>query len=521
MRSQARFFLPAGYRARMDPEYFVDTVQERGTIHQPDVYRYAAALGDRMGATWLIDIGCGRAGKLLPLGRRFQLFGIDHGENIRWCQAQQAEATWLEWDLANPEPLPIPEPIAANAVVICSDVIEHLRDPEPLVRNLVALTARSRAVVVSTPDRALARGPQDMGPPGNTSHVREWTLPELVQLFTARGAKPALAGLTRNNDQDSQKHTILLTFGRELEPPAQPAPAEFSVLAVVCTYNEADIVAPVLGQLVAQGVRVHVIDTWSTDDTLERVAGLAAGSDLVAFERFPAEAPAAHCEWGELLRRVEQVAATSTADWAIFQDADEIRRAPWPGTSLRDGIWRVDRAGYTLIDHTVVDFRPVDFSEYPGADPLEHFSHFEFGQHPAHFVQMKAWKRAPGVKIAASGGHRAEFDGARVYPLKFIDLHFPIRSQAHGRRKVLAERRERWSPEELAQGWHSHYDFVDESTVLVWDAACLHPYDPATFEQEYLTELVTGVNIPRVPNEQASRYGSAISARLLNGGRPG
>ena len=289
----------------------------------------------------------------------------------------------------------------------------------------------------------------------------------------------------------------------------------------MCTYNEADIVAPVLGQLLGQGIGLHVIDTWSTDDTWERVADLAAGSDLVSFERFPADASAEHCEWGEVLRRVEHMAATSTADWVIFQDADEIRRAPWPGTSLRDGIWRVDRAGYTLIDHTVVEFRPIDFTDYPGIDPLQHFSHFEFGRHPLDFVRMKAWKRAPEVDIATDGGHRAQFDGARVYPLKFTNLHFPIRSQAHGLRKVLTDRRERWSPKELAQGWHSHYDFVDESTVLVWDAACLHPYDAATFEQEFLTELVTGVNIPRVAKGEESDYGATIRAGLLSAGGRG
>ena len=90
--AQARFFLPAGYRARMDPAYFADTAENRfGATHQPDVYPHAGVLGDRIGATWLIDIGCGRADKLLPLGRRFRLFGIDYGENIRWCSARERD----------------------------------------------------------------------------------------------------------------------------------------------------------------------------------------------------------------------------------------------------------------------------------------------------------------------------------------------------------------------------------------------------------------------------------------------
>jgi hypothetical protein len=456
----------------------------------PDVYAYAGALAGRMGVTWLIDIGCGRADKLLSVRPRFRLFGIDHGENIRWCRAQYEHATWVEWDLTSPEPLPIPDDIALDAVVVCSDVLEHMRDPAPLVRNLARLAERSRALVVSAADS------------------------ELAQLFAANGASPALAGLTRDNDRDSQKHTVLLTFGQELRPPSRPAPADFSVLAVIPAYNEVDIIDPVIDRLLAQGIRVHLIDNWSTDGTFERVSDLAAGNDRVTIERFPADAAPERCEWASVVRRVEQVAAGDEADWIVFQDADEVRRPPWPGIGLRDGIWAVDRVGYTLVDHTVVNFRPVDFTDYTGMDPLEHFTHFEFGQHPGDFAQLKTWKRSPEVTFAGLGGHRARFDDARVYPLKFTNLHFPIRSQAHGRRKILHDRRQRFSPEDLARGWHGHYDFVGEETTLVWDAARLNPYDPATFESEFLTELVSGVNIPRLQGDLA-KYERLMEARLL------
>ena len=513
--AQARLFLPEGYTARVKPAYFVDSVRERrGVIHQPDVYPYAAAIADRIGASWLIDIGCGRAGKLLPYREQFQLLGIDYGENIRWCRERHESGTWVEWDLTSPDPMPISEQIAREAVVICADVIEHLPDPVPLVRNLASLAERSRAVVVSTPDRALVRGPHDLGPPGNPSHAREWTLSELAQLFGAHGAPPALAGLTRSNDRDSLKHTVLLTFGHDLEPPSRPAPAGFSVQALICAYNEADIIEPVVGRLLAQGIGVHLIDNWSTDGTYERVADLAASSGRATVERFPAAGPSEACKWTALVSRVGQVAAGSTADWVIFQDADEIRLSPWPGVSLRDAIWAVDRAGYNLIDHTVVNFRPVDMRDFPGTDPLEHFSHFEFGRRPGHFLQMKAWKRRADIRIAR-GGHRVRFEGARIYPLKFSNLHFPIRSHAHGQRKVVDERTERWSPEEREGGWR--YTFIDEQTVLVWDAATLHEYDAATFQQQFLTELVAGVNISRLTREEAAEH----DARRLKDETPG
>jgi SAM-dependent methyltransferase len=453
----ARFFLPAGYRARLKPSYFADAGR-LGIVHQPDVYPYAAVLADRMGATWLIDIGCGRAGKLMPFRARFRLFGIDYGENIRWCREKHADDTWLDWDLTRPDPLSIPEHIARDAVVICADVIEHLPDPVPLVRNLANLATRSRAVVISTPDRVLVHGPDDRGPPKNPAHVREWSLSELVDLFSANGAAPVLAGHTRNNDRASLKRTILLTFGRDLEPPSQPAPTEFSVLGVVCTSNDVDVIEAVTDHLCAQGIRLHLIDGWSTDGTFQRATDLAAGSDRVTVERFPSHGPVEHPRWATLLRRVEHVASAGKADWIIFQAANEIRRPPWPAVSLRDGLWAVDRAGYNVVNHTVVQLPMVDRTDHSAANRIQHCSQFEFGQLPPHHRRMRAWKCGPKICIAARGGYDAPFVGARFYPLNFTSLRFAAPGNAQ--------------------------------------ATALLPYDEASFTREYLTELVAGVNLP-------------------------
>jgi hypothetical protein len=108
--------------------------------------------------------------------------------------------------------MPISERIAREAVVICADVIEHLPDPVPLVRNLASLAERSRAVVVSTPDRALVGGPHHLGPPGNPSHARNGRCPARA-LLRAR-APPALAGFTRQRPRLAEAHRPL-TFGHD------------------------------------------------------------------------------------------------------------------------------------------------------------------------------------------------------------------------------------------------------------------------------------------------------------------
>jgi hypothetical protein len=233
-----------------------------------------------------------------------------------------------------------------------------------------------------------------------------------------------------------------------------PRPASFDVLAIVSTYNEADVIGGLLGRLVSQGVRVHVIDNWSDDSTIEIVSAAALG-EAVTFERFPADGAVAHYEWERLLGRVEEVAHGSGADWVIHHDADEIRESPWSGVDLAMGLWMVEQWGFNCVDHTVVNFRPIDGSWGSGGDLATAFAWCELGSSPGHFTQLKAWKPQVGrATLAARGGHEAAFEGRRVFPYKFVNRHYPIRSQAHGEQKIVRERHGRWSPEERARLAH-------------------------------------------------------------------
>ncbi len=487
------FCIKPGYRHREKAEYFVDDLHEHGgVVHQPDVYPFAAHLAGRQGCRWIVDVGCGRAAKLLPLASSFDLFGIDFGENFRWCR-DQTSLEVVEWNLELPGRLPVPDDVVQDSVVVCADVIEHLVDPRPLVENLVRLSASAATVLVSTPDRDRVRGPEDIGPPGNPAHVREWAFGELVGLFTAAGMAPSFAGLTRSNDRDPAKDTTLLCLD-DAVPEGEP-PAGFDVLAVIPAYNEEDVIVPVVRKLLDQGVRVRLIDNWSTDATVSRVEAL--GRAAVAVERFPSDGPSSHYEWRRILDRVEQVNDEERADWLILQSADEVIRPPWPGVDLRRALWTVERRGFSAVEHTVIDFRPTTGRHYDGQDPEDFFRHFEFPGRPGSFNQIKTWRRAPGVSLAPGGGHDAAFEGRRVFPYKFLLKHYPIRSPEHGRRKVLLERVPRWSPGERASGWHVQYDRFQDASDFSWRAENLIQYDEPEFQREYLVERLSGVGIRR------------------------
>ena len=276
-----------------------------------------------------------------------------------------------------------------------------------------------------------------------------------------------------------------------------PVPGGFDVLAIVTTFNESDIVAALVERLVADAIRVHVVDNWSSDGTGEILAGLVA-SGACTSERFPAAGPSPHFELEALLRRVEEIAAASGAHWVVHHDADEIREPPWPGTSLRGGLFAVDSFGFNCVDHTVANFVPVDDGFVAGADLESHFEWFSFGESPGHFLQQKAWKPQEGpVEMASSGGHEVRFAGRRVFPYKFLLRHYPIRSQSHGEQKIFRERRGRFSPAERARGWHVHYDAIERGSSFLGDPATLA--SARDLDGALLLERLSGAGLPGNP----------------------
>jgi len=215
-RAADRFFIREDYTPRAEADYFVDACREtEGIVYQPDVYPFAAQLAKRFGVGHLIDVGCGQAEKLAVFRDDFELIGIDFRENLAWCRDTYGFGRWIEFDLESGEDLPLPSETVADSVVVCSDVIEHLRDPTHLLRILRKLSKTCATIIVTTPERDLARGPLDLGPPENRRHVREWNLSEFAELLDWAELSPNFLGLTRSNDQSPSKKTILAVIDKK------------------------------------------------------------------------------------------------------------------------------------------------------------------------------------------------------------------------------------------------------------------------------------------------------------------
>ena len=302
----------------------------------------------------------------------------------------------------------------------------------------------------------------------------------LPQTILGRGdIFPRPGDRRRLGGRDPDRAAMTRMSGEQRDVGPSPTPAGFTVMALIAAFNEADIIGQVIRHLIDQGVRVYLLDHASTDGTVAE-AQPYLGRGLVRIERFTEREPGGNgrVSWTSILRRKEALARELDASWFIHHDADEFRESPWAHLSLRDAIGFVDRLGYNAIDFELFNFWPTH-DGFTGREDVRDTFRYYTPPAACDRLQIKAWKNVTGpVDLAASGGHEAIFPGRRVFPIRFLLRHYPIRSQSHGTRKVLYERKARFSEEEQRRGWHVQYDAVDENYDFIRDARGLTEYDP-------------------------------------------
>lgn len=236
--------------------------------------------------------------------------------------------------------------------------------------------------------------------------------------------------------------------------------------------DEADILPHTLRHLREQGCAVHVIDGWSTDGSYEIARKALWGCTV---ERFPADRsdPIQNCT--AILKRIEDLAAASDADWILYSDADEWRRSHIAGEKLSDAVLRIEYFNqYNAIDFRVFQFYPTahpPFGWESHINPEDFFQCYDEADCISRIPNRKLWKNVGRVCLGG-GGHEVMFPGMRVYPQKFAMKHYPFRTPAQAKAKIetrLARRRH----EEHAKGWGVHYDQYPPDFDFCWDPAKL------------------------------------------------
>jgi glycosyltransferase involved in cell wall biosynthesis len=289
------------------------------------------------------------------------------------------------------------------------------------------------------------------------------------------------------------------------------APSNFRVIAIIATFNEEDVIVPIIHHLNNQGVNVYIIDNWSTDSTYELVQQIETG--VIGVERWPALGPSGTYDWGDLLKRKEELSQELDADWFIHNDADEICESPWKDIPLKDALCIVDQLGFNAIDYAVLEFQPVDNGYKQGSNLIEYFQYYFFDVEITHYYHTNTWKNLGiPINLSDTGGHTINFKGRKVFPYQFILKHYPIRSQAHGERKIHRERQSRYNPLEREKGWHVQYDRYPTGTNFIKNPDKLIKFDAKFYNEFLVNQMIHHVKSAHSPDSQVD----GLMARLRN-----
>jgi SAM-dependent methyltransferase len=182
------YCIKEGYRCNCDRgrninRYSCD--EESSSKYQVRVYAYAKGLIKGYNLRNVLDVGCGYGLKLKEIIYPLcdEIVGVDAKHSIEFCKRSHSFGQWFEDDIENTR-LKLDRKFD---LVICSDVVEHLVDPDKLIKYIKEYCHEGTHVVLSTPERDKIRGRRSSGPPENAAHVREWNMLEFREYLTSRG----------------------------------------------------------------------------------------------------------------------------------------------------------------------------------------------------------------------------------------------------------------------------------------------------------------------------------------------
>lgn len=161
-------FLPWRYRENPGESFDGEGSPSRSQSDQMPIYKLADRLVRTKGLAPVVDIGCGSGHELSIARRAFP--------DRTWVEGDlDDEAVWDHVSRLNPQ------------LVICSAVIERVRDPRRLLSGIRHAVRDGGMALIATPDRSRLQPETALGPPTNPCHIREWSAEEFALLLESCG----------------------------------------------------------------------------------------------------------------------------------------------------------------------------------------------------------------------------------------------------------------------------------------------------------------------------------------------
>ncbi len=336
------YFLPENYveQTDLDPSitYFDDMAC------QPDVYRMAYHIFKTGKYSYIIDIGSGNGDKLAVFSDA-KIYCVDLPENRPLIERNIKNVSFIPIDL-DTNSFIIPDEILKDAVVICSDVIEHLSLPERLASNLSYFMKVAGFVIISTPDRIRTRGLYHMGPPENRAHIREWSIQEFYNFMRAiDGSNYIMVGFTLDNDLYREHNNIIAVGGADVPNTNCITSDTVKVKCVIEYVKNSVILSRIINFysflkfdfifMVRDGLRV---------DFLSELGNKKADYAVIADDVFLDE------------KKVIEMTDPCGDDWVIFHQSNTIMISPWHDISLPQAFSWLQKQGYSRVAFTSFNF---------------------------------------------------------------------------------------------------------------------------------------------------------------------
>jgi SAM-dependent methyltransferase len=172
MKNNENYCLPENYTRRPSYEHFDDTSYR--DEYQDDVYGRAREIYEESNLNSVLDIGCGSGFKLIKyFSDSDNICGMELEPTLTWLKNSYPNYNWIESDFNSTN-------IINYDLLICSDVIEHIVDPDELMQFISNLNFKY--CIMSTPERDAIQmyqfGKFTNGPPRNHCHTMEWAFSE-------------------------------------------------------------------------------------------------------------------------------------------------------------------------------------------------------------------------------------------------------------------------------------------------------------------------------------------------------
>jgi glycosyltransferase involved in cell wall biosynthesis len=486
------YFINKTQQSTVNSEINHKDYRERNHPLKSDILSLIEYLGVMFQCKYLIAVGCNQIDLLQKLSDKFHIIGLDDKQNIERAKKSGVSVHWIEYDLEKAKILPIGHQMLEESMIISLNNIEHIENPVNLLLSIKTAMQHSPICLITTPEREL-QIKQSTHSFTFSRPKREWNISEFHKLLNQIEFNTEFVGLTKLNESTYNKDQILSIIGNKSVK--KEFDDNFKVVALMAVYNEEDIIYHSIKKLIEQKIHVYVIDNWSTDKTYDILLQYFKNNPyFLGCERFPFLQPNENenkFNLAQILEKKEQLANSLDADWFIHCDADEIRESPWEDINLKEAIQYVDQMGYNAIDHTVINFHPID-NTFTNGDFEKHFKYFDFGIYLGGFI--KTWKKTDQwINLTNSGGHEAQFYGRKVAPFKFLVKHYPLRSQNHAERKIFMERKPRFMKELKDRGWHIQYNGCKHGDSFIRNPNELILFSEDNFSSDFLVERLSNL----------------------------